>query len=69
MERQKYKSLAELPEMITVQEAADYCRISKSKMYEMAKAKGFPRLRLRGRLVIPRDKFRDWLDNLMKMGA
>ena len=49
-----YKNYDELPLMLSV--------ISKSNAYVLAKEKGFPTLKIGARVVIPRDRFIEWIN-------
>ena len=58
----EYKSYDDLPLMMSVQEVADVLGISKSSAYVLAKEKGFPTLKIGARVVIPRDRFIEWIN-------
>ena len=45
-----------------IKEAARELKVSVPFMYEIAKSKGFPSIRLGNRIVIPVDKFNEWLN-------
>ncbi|MBQ3331069.1 MAG: helix-turn-helix domain-containing protein [Ruminococcus sp.] len=47
--------------MMSVQEVADVLGISKSSAYVLSKEKGFPTLKIGSRVVIPRDRFIEWI--------
>ena len=58
------KILFELTPVLSVQEVADYLRISKQKIYEMCRAYGgklFPSFKIGNRFRIDRDEFLEWL--------
>ena len=57
-----YKSYGDLPLMLSVQEVADILGISKSSAYVLSKEKGFPTLKIGSRVVIPRDRFIEWIN-------
>ena len=57
-----YKNYDDLPLMMSVQEVADVLGISKSSAYVLAKEKGFPTLKIGARVVIPRDRFIEWIN-------
>ena len=57
-----YKSYDDLPLMLSVQDVAKVLGISKSSAYVLAKEKDFPTLKIGARVVIPRDKFLEWID-------
>ena len=57
------KTKDELPMFLTVMDMAALLGISRSSAYELAASEGFPKLKLvPGRIIIPRDKFFEWLD-------
>ena len=58
-----YTSIEELPLTLNVREAAEVLRISKSKVYELAQSESFPAIRIGKRVVIPRDKLIQWMNN------
>ena len=57
-----YKSYDELPLMLSVQEIAKVLGISKTSAYELVRSKGFPVLKIGSRLVVPKEKFREWVE-------
>ena len=58
-----YTNLDELPLTLTASEAAAVLRISKSKVYELARTESFPAIRIGTRVVIPRDKLIQWMND------
>lgn len=56
-----YKSYEELPLMLSVREIAKVLGISKTSAYELVRRKGFPVLKIGSRLVVPKEKFREWV--------
>ena len=58
-----YTNIEELPLTLNAREAADVLRISKSKVYELAQSESFPAIRIGKRVVIPRDKLIEWMNN------
>lgn len=57
-----YKSYDELPLMLSVQEIAKVLGISKTSAYELVRSKGFPVLKIGSRLVVSKEKFREWVE-------
>lgn len=57
----KYKSYDELPLMLSVPEIAAVLGISRAAAYELARSKDFPALRIGTRIVVPKDRFIDWI--------
>ena len=61
------KSKDELPMFLSIKELAALLGISRSSAYELAAEEGFPKLKLGpGRVIIPRDKLFDWLEQQRK---
>ena len=58
-----YTNIEELPLTLKAEEAAKVLRISKSKVYELARTEFFPAVRIGKRVVIPRDKLLQWMNN------
>lgn len=56
-----YKSYDELPLMLSVQEIAKVLGISSSSGYELMHTDGFPVLKIGSRMVVPKEKFREWV--------
>ena len=57
----KYKSYDELSLMLSVPDVAAVLGISRAAAYELARSKDFPSLRIGTRIVVPKDKFIDWI--------
>lgn len=57
-----YTNLEELPLTLKAREVAEVLRISKSKVYELARTESFPAVRIGKRVVIPRDKLIEWMN-------
>ena len=57
-----YTNIEDLPLTLKVHEAAAVLRISKSKVYELARTESFPAIRIGNRVVIPRDKLIQWMN-------
>ena len=58
-----YTNIEELPLTLNAREAAGVLRISKSKVYELARTESFPAVRIGKRVVIPRDKLIEWMND------
>ena len=58
-----YANTEDLPLTLKVHEAAKVLRISKSKVYELARTESFPAIRIGTRVIIPRDKLIEWMNN------
>ena len=57
-----YTNIEDLPLTLKAHEAAAVLRISKSKVYELARTESFPAMRIGKRVVIPRDKLIKWMN-------
>lgn len=62
MKNSSYKSYDELPLFLNAEITAKLLGISISGMYELIHEKGFPVLKIGTRLVVPREKFREWVE-------
>ena len=62
MKRTVYKSYDELPLMLSVPEVAAVLGISRAGEYALARSDGFPALKIGSRIVVPKEKFIDWID-------
>ena len=62
MKQSMYKSYDDLPLFLNSETAAKLLGISISGMYELMHEKGFPVLKIGTRLVVPRDKLREWVE-------
>ncbi len=62
MKRSSYKSYDELPLFLQADLISDVLGISISSAYELMHEKGFPALRIGSRIVVPREKFIQWVD-------
>ena len=58
-----YTNIEELPLTLKAHEAAAVLRISKSKVYELAQSESFPAIRIGKRVIIPRDKLIQWMND------
>ena len=69
MKQSMYKNKDEMPMFLTVMDVANLLGISRASAYELVKEKGFPKLNVvHGRIIIPRDRFFEWLDSREKNG-
>jgi len=62
VKRSNYKSYDELPLFLQADLISDVLGISISSAYELMHEKGFPALRIGSRIVVPREKFIQWVD-------
>ena len=62
MKESIYKSYDELPLMLNAETVKNVLGISISSAYELMHEKDFPSIKIGNRLIVPKDKFRDWID-------
>lgn len=62
MKESVYKSYDELPLFLNAEIVAKLLGISPSGGYELKHEKGFPVLRIGNRMVVPKEKFRKWVE-------
>ena len=57
------KSIDDLPVCLNVPAVAKFLGVSRTVAYKLVRQPGFPSIRVgEKRIVIPRDKFKEWLD-------
>ena len=59
----EYYSNDQLPCMLNADKIAKYLEISRAGAYELMHSEGFPLIRIGKRMIGPRDKFLEWVDN------
>ena len=69
MKASNYKNYDELPLFLNAEIAAALLGISISSMYELMQEQDFPVLKIGARRVVPKDKFRDWVEQNTGGGA
>lgn len=57
-----YKNYDELPLTLNVVQVATVLGISRAGAYELVHSEGFPTLKIGSRIVVPKDKLREWID-------
>lgn len=62
MKESNYKSYDELPLFLNAETVAKLLGISISSSYELMHEKEFPSLRIGSRLIVPKEKFREWVE-------
>ena len=62
MRKCKYKSFDELPLMLTVEEVAGVLGIGIAHAYEVARRRDFPTIKIGSRIIVPRDRLVQWLE-------
>ncbi len=63
-----YKNYDELPLMLSVPEVAAVLGISRAGAYELVQSDGFPALKIGSRIVVPKEKFIEWV-NAQTLGS
>ncbi len=66
MKESVYKSYDELPLFLNAEMVAKLLGISPSGAYELMHQKDFPVLTVGSRMVVPKEKFRAWVENQME---
>lgn len=62
MKESDYKSYDELPLFPNAKTVAEVLGISQSSGYELMHTEGFPVLKIGSRLVVPKERFREWVE-------
>ena len=57
-----YTSYTQLPLSLNANDIAAVLGISRANAYTLMRAKGFPTIFIGKRMVVPRDKFIEWMD-------
>ena len=63
MKESIYKSYDELPLFLNAEMVSRLLGISTSSGYELMHEKGFPVLKIGSRLIVPKEKFRKWVED------
>ena len=63
MEEKNYKSYDELPLTLSVMDIAGILGISRAGAYDLAKQEDFPSFQVGKRILIPKEKFKQWIEN------
>jgi predicted DNA-binding transcriptional regulator AlpA len=69
MPNPNYKSYEELPLFLNAKVLSTVLGIAPSSCYELMHEDDFPSIRIGKRLVVPRDKFIDWVEAQSKGGS
>ena len=62
MRESKVKNYDALPLTLTAPEVGEVLGISRAAAYELVRSKGFPHIRIVTRILVPKDKFIQWID-------
>lgn len=66
--KESYKSFDELPMMLSVSQVAKVLGISRTRSYNLVNEKGFPKIKIGTRIVVPKDEFKLWIQKEIKKG-
>ena len=64
---QTYKSIEDMPMMLTITQVAAALSISRTSAYELAHCKNFPAMLIGSRIVVPRDRLIGWIDEKLAL--
>lgn len=68
MKKSQYKSYDDLPLFFNAEMVAQVLGVPPSSGYELMHEDGFPTLRIGNRMVVPKEKFIDWVTEHTKGG-
>jgi excisionase family DNA binding protein len=60
-----YRTYDDLPMFLNVATVAKLLGISQSSGYELMHEKDFPAIKIGSRILVPRDKLKEWVENKM----
>ena len=67
MKQSIYKNRDDMPMFLSVIDVANLLGISRASAYELVREETFPKLKIvQGRIIIPRDRLLEWLDEQVK---
>ena len=67
MKQSIYKKREDMPMFLSVIDVANLLGISRASAYELVREENFPKLKIvQGRIIIPRDRLLEWLDEQVK---
>jgi predicted DNA-binding transcriptional regulator AlpA len=64
----KYVNYEQLPLMLNAEDIKDVMNISRAGAYQLMHREDFPKIIIGKRIVVPRDKFLEWLENSATLG-
>ena len=62
MKQSSFKSYEDLPLFLNVNDLSSAIGIAPSSCYELMHEKDFPSMRIGNRLIVPKEKFKIWVD-------
>lgn len=69
MKQSKYKSYDDLPLFLNAEMVAEVLGVAPSSAYELMHEPEFPTLRIGNRMVVPKEKFVQWVEINTKGGV
>ena len=63
MRESKFNNYMDLPLMLSVPEVGEVLGISRAGAYELVRSKGFPKVKIGNRIVVPKDRFIQWIED------
>ena len=63
-----YTLFDEIPLMLSVSQVAKVLGISRTRSYELVNERGFPKIKIGTRIVVPKDEFKLWIQKEIKKG-
>ena len=69
MKESKYKSYDDLPLFLNAELVAQVLGVSPATSYELMHEDGFPTLRIGNRMVVPKEKFIQWVEEHTTVGG
>lgn len=69
MKKSEFKSYDELPLFLNAELVAQVLGVSPASSYELMHEDGFPTLRIGNRMVVPKEKFIQWVEMNTKGGG
>ncbi len=63
MKESTYKSYDELPLFLNAELIGKVLGVSSTTAYEVMHREDFPSIRIGNRLIVPKEKFRDWVNS------
>ena len=69
MKESTYKSYDDLPLFLNAELVAQVLGISQAGAYDLLHSGGFPVLKIRTRMVVPKEKFRQWVEEQTGAGS
>ena len=69
MRESEFKNYTDLPLMLSVPEVGEVLGISRAGAYELVRSKGFPKVKIGNRIVVPKDRFIQWIEDQTEVDA